>query len=151
MDLMHYFVNGVIKKCWNGNNESSDYKVCLEQFIEDILKVIFIPEFPFAHKFLHYIVVQFFIILNKKTHSAIIRQFAIDKISVISRELTRAIKEVRTQPVTLNRRRKQSKRVSDDMEQCSSCLSWFDPGSLDETVCDICLIQRSGVKPAEAA
>lgn len=87
MSLMEYFVNNVVKKCWKGNSESADYKICFEHFIEDLLKVLYLPEFPFAHKFLGYISMRFFEILSKQSHSYIIRQFAIDKLAVVAKKL----------------------------------------------------------------
>ena len=165
--LAEELMTQILSCCVKSQSDSQDYRVFLDSFIEDLLKVKYYPQFPLCGLFLSSIVLQLFALLTKNTYSVSVRNFAIDKLSHIAQSLREDIKQVREYPLyphsifqvsktnnpfedPLTSKcvcNKGSKPKYGAMLQCFSCYRWFHEKCVDaqeeDWTCDNCKVTEA--------
>ena len=97
LGLAQHFINEVTDRCLKNKNDSQEYRTFMDTFIEDILKIMYRPEFPIAYQVLNFFV--FKLLNGLKTSSAAIRHFIIDQLSNIANKLKSSIHEIKLTPI----------------------------------------------------
>lgn len=141
LGLSQHFVNEICDRCLKTRSESNEYRVFLEIFIQDLLKIIFRPEFPMAYHLINLFAIRFFYSL--KTYSAVNRHFLIEVLSTIATSLKSSIHEVKKCPIVpqhitkvpLTNHPSEINMASmcicnegykeQEMVQCEECWKWF--------------------------
>lgn len=143
LGISQHFVNEVCERAFKVKSESQEYRTFLDCFIQDLLKLIFRPEFPLAFQVLNLVIIKIFAAL--KTFSAVIRHYAIDEMALIASSLKQTIHEIKKLPIVPQNITKVSmtSHPSDnlmasicickegwsdekcDMIQCEECWKWF--------------------------
>ena len=97
LGLAQHFINDVSDKCFCIKADSQEYRIFLDSFIQDLLKLIYRPDFPIAYLILNLLAIKLFNSL--KTYSAVVRHFIIDLLSLIASKLKKAIHEIKKTPI----------------------------------------------------
>ena len=142
--LAQLFINAICTQCFKTHSESQEYRTFLDVFIQDLLKLLFRPEFPIAYQLINILSLRFFSSL--KSHPAIIRHFIIDELCLIAASLKSSIHEVKQFPIVPQQITKvpytshpsEMARASMcicnkgcsldnclEMVQCEECWKWF--------------------------
>ncbi|CAG9323816.1 unnamed protein product [Blepharisma stoltei] len=145
MKLVQYFCTNLAGKCLKSSGGSQDYRIFLEIFINDILKITYCPEFPLASKILGCIILHLFSMVSKGPSTGNLRYYAIERLSDIAKSFRSDIMQIRESPIVPHNiiPMPQTQHPSDnpnsslcickkgwsnsscDMVQCESCWKWF--------------------------
>lgn len=143
LSISQHFVNKICDRAFKPKSKNQEFRVFLDFFIKDLLKLMFRPEFPLAFQMLNLIIMKIFSAF--KAFSAVIRHYAIDEISVIASCIKQSIHEIKMSPIVPQNVTKVPKinhpsdnfmasmcickegwsNVKNDMIECEECWRWF--------------------------
>jgi Sister chromatid cohesion C-terminus/PHD-finger/non-SMC mitotic condensation complex subunit 1/HEAT repeat associated with sister chromatid cohesion len=143
LGLAQHFINEVCERAFKVRSDCQEYRVFLDSFIQDLLKLIYRPDFPIAYQMLNIITVKLF--TGLKTYSAVIRHYIIDELSLVSSNLKSSIHDIKQSPIVPQNITKvpMTQHPSDnsmasicicnegwsldksEMVQCEECWKWF--------------------------
>ena len=142
LGLADKFITEVCSRAFKSRSDAQDYRVYLESFTKDLLKLVFRPEFPIAYQMINLLIIKLF--QGLKTFSAIIRHFIIEELSMIGSYLKETIHDIKKSPVvpqqiikvpmtdhpSVNALAstcicKEGWTANSEMIQCEECWKWF--------------------------
>lgn len=142
LGLANKFIIEVCDRAFKCRADAQDYRIYLESFTKDLLKLLYRPEFPIANQMINLLIIKLF--QGLKTFSAVVRHFIIDELSLIGSFLKETIHEIKQSPIVPQQIIKvpmtdhpsisalastcickQGWQGDRDMIQCEECWKWF--------------------------
>eukprot|EP00742_Colponemidia_sp_Colp-10_P010652 GILJ01011719.1.p1 GENE.GILJ01011719.1~~GILJ01011719.1.p1 ORF type:complete len:1804 (-),score=314.35 GILJ01011719.1:286-5187(-) len=138
------FVTSVLNKCQPNKASESDYRVLVEHLLEDVLTLLYHPEWPAAECLLHILSVSLANVLTvsekDKGFDTSLKGFAIDVLGTIASRLKKDLRLVEDRPIALPKPKEQvNMHAQPDAEgEDSQCVCGKGYGQRFMLDCDTC-------------